>query len=150
MSDRRKIAEEAFMAGYNCAQSLAVAFADMVPIPQDEWVKLCAPFGGGMGRLREVCGAMSASLAVLGLLQGYATPETGAPKKELYAKVQTLAKTFEEQHGTIICRDILGLAPGHDEPEPTVRTPEFYASRPCLKCIGDAAENLERFLQENQ
>ena len=148
MSSRRETAVNAFMQGYNCAQSIAVAFADVTDLPKDTLVSLAAPFGGGMGRLREVCGVFSGSLAVLGLLEGYATPETGEKKKALYRDVQTLAKAFEEKRGTLICRNILGLEPGHDEPEPAERTPEYYASRPCAGCIGDMADILEAFLKE--
>jgi len=83
MNERRKIAEEAFKEGYNCSQSVAIAFADLVNISKEELLRLCAPFGGGMGRLREVCGAFSGSLVILGLIDGYATPETGDKKAEL-------------------------------------------------------------------
>jgi len=146
MSERRIIAEEAFRAGYNCSQSVALAFADLVNINKEDLLKLCAPFGGGMGRLREVCGAFSGSLVILGLIDGYSTPETGEKKAALYKEVQALASSFEEQHKSIVCREIMGLCAGHSAPTPTPRSADFYEKRPCLRCIGDAAENLETFL----
>ena len=110
-------AVDAFYEGYNCAQSVVKAFADHpkmkeLGLSEERFLALASSFGGGMGRLREVCGAVSAMFMIDGLLEGYGTPETGDVKKAHYARVQDLAKAFKEQHGTIICRELLGLPEG--------------------------------------
>lgn len=144
---RGELAEEYFLEGYNCAQSVALAFADVVDLDKDTLLRAIAPFGGGMGRLREVCGAMSAVFAILGLLEGYSTPETGAPKLQLYAKVQELAAAFERENGTLICRDLMGLTEKHDSPEPEPRTAEYYERRPCPGLVASAANILQQYLE---
>lgn len=151
-AERRERAESLFASGCNCAQSVALTFADLLPeeISEDTLARLASPFGGGIGRLREVCGAVSGMMMIVGFLYGIEAGESGEPKKELYAKVQTLAKEFEALHGSIICRELLGLKKeGADSPAPSPRTPEYHASRPCGKFCGDAAEILARFLNEN-
>ncbi len=102
-----------------------------------------------MGRLREVCGSVSGMFMVAGLLYGYDGPETGAPKAELYARIQELASRFEAKNGSIVCREILGLGVGHDSPAPEARTPEYYRKRPCPEIIGDAAEILDEYIRDN-
>ena len=102
-----------------------------------------------MGRLREVCGSVSGMFMVAGLLYGYDGPETGQKKSEHYARIQELARRFEEKHGTIICREMLGLTVHHDVPVPEKRTEEYYKKRPCAEIIGDAAEILEQFIKES-
>ena len=103
-----------------------------------------------MGRLREVCGSVSGMFMVAGLLYGYDGPETGQVKAEHYAGIQELAHRFEEKHGTIICREMLGLSVRHDVPVPEARTAEYYKKRPCAEIIGDAAEILEQFIEEHK
>ena len=147
---RSEMARENFRAGYNCAQSVALAFADLIDMDRDALARMASPLGGGMGRLREVCGAVSGMLLVLGALQGYDGPETGGVKAELYAKVQALAEAFEARHGSIVCRELLGLTEKRQPPTPTPRTADFYEKRPCAQCIADAAEILEGFLREQE
>lgn len=146
---RREAAMENFMQGYNCSQAVVLAFADMLPVDKETLMKISCSFGGGMGRLREVCGSVSGMFIVAGLLFGYGTPETGEVKAEHYARIQALAAEFEKKHGSIVCRELLGLSAKHDAPTPTPRTPDFYKKRPCKEIIGDAAESLERFIEEN-
>ena len=107
-----------FLAGYNCSQSVVLAFADLLPVDAASLSRLSCSFGGGIGRLREVCGAVSGAMMVLGLLYGYDGPETGAVKAEHYARVQALAHSFEAQYGSIVCRELLGLNLKHDVPVP--------------------------------
>lgn len=146
--DRKEIAEQNFLKGYNCAQSLMLAFADLLPIGDRELLSsIASPFGGGMGRLREVCGAVSASYMVLGMLKGYSGPETGNPKKELYARVQELAEMYRQANGSIICHELLGR--GKEAPTPEARTAEYYAKRPCRQIIGNTAAVLQAYLEEN-
>jgi len=145
---RREAAMANFMKGYNCSQSVVLAFADMIDIDEATLSRLSSSFGGGMGRLREVCGSVSGMFMVAGLLYGYDGPETGQVKADHYARIQELAKRFEEKHGSIVCRELLGLSVRHDIPVPEARTSEYYKKRPCPEIIGDAAEILEQFINE--
>ncbi len=145
---RREAAMANFMKGYNCSQSVALAFSDMFDIDEATLLKLTSSFGGGMGRLREVCGSVSGMFMVAGLLYGYDGPETGQLKADHYARIQELARRFEEKHGSIVCRELLGLSVRHDVPVPEARTSEYYKKRPCPEIIGDAAEILEQFINE--
>lgn len=138
-------AAELFLSGYNCAQAVAVAFCDVTGLEEDKAAKMASAFGGGMGRLREVCGAVSGMLLVLGILDGYDDPEDDAEKKRLYSRVQELAKEFREENGSIICRELLENPPS--DPNPTPRTADFYAQRPCAKMVLTAARILDEYLQ---
>ena len=146
---RRELAMENFKKGYNCSQAIVLAFADILPMEKTALSKLASSFGGGMGRLREVCGSVSGMFMVVGLLYGYDGPETGQVKADHYARIQELAHKFEEEHGSIICREMLGLNVKHDTPTPEARTDEYYKKRPCAEIIGDAAELLEEYLVQN-
>ena len=139
-----------FLEGYNCAQAVALAFADHVDMDKDALAALASSFGGGMGRLREVCGAVTGMFLILGLTEGYAGPETGEIKAAHYAKVQALAKRFEEKKGTYICRDLLGLTEQRQDPTPEQRTSEYYQVRPCPDLVALAAEILEDYFRENE
>lgn len=145
---RRDMAVANFMKGYNCTQSVVLAFADMLPVNESDLLKMASSFGGGMGRLREVCGAVSGMFIVAGLLYGYEGPETGQVKAEHYKKIQELAHRFEEKHGSIVCRELLGLNVKREAPTPEARTKEYYKKRPCPEIIGDAAEILEEYIKE--
>ena len=147
---RREMAMANFMKGYNCSQSIVLAFADMLDIDEKSLLKMSSSFGGGMGRLREVCGSVSGMFMVAGLLYGYDGPETGQVKANHYKRIQELAHGFEEQHGSIVCRELLGLNVRHDVPVPEARTAEYYKKRPCPEIIGDAAEILDQFIKENE
>ena len=146
---RRELAKENFMKGYNCSQALVLAFEDMVPIDRESLLKLASSFGGGMGRLREVCGSVSGMFMIAGLLYGYDGPETGQVKADHYARIQELARRFEETHGSIVCREMLGLNVKHDAPTPEARTKAYYKKRPCPDIVGDAAEILGKYIEEN-
>lgn len=146
---RREKAMDNFLQGYNCSQSLVLAFADLYHVDQNTILRLASPFGGGMGRMREVCGSVSGMFMVTGLIYGYQDPKAFQEKKELYEKVQELARRFEEIHGSIVCRELLGLGTGKDLPTPEKRTEHYYNKRPCKEIIGSAAEILEEFIREN-
>lgn len=146
MSNRGDLAKQYFLEGYNCTQAVVLSFSDLVNIPQEQLLKVACSFGGGMGRLREVCGAFSGMLIVLGLLEGYDGPEKGEIKANHYKKVQELAKRFEEKQGSIVCREILGLNVNHDTPIPEERTKEYYKKRPCPDIVKMAAETLDEWL----
>lgn len=142
-----KQAEALFCQGYNCAQAAFGAFAEEAGLNLETALRLASSFGGGLGRLREVCGALSGVEMALGCLYGYDTPETGQIKKEHYTRVQDLADRFRREFGSIVCREILKGADA--SPNPTPRTEDFYASRPCLRCVVRAAELLEEYMREH-
>lgn len=146
---RREIAMENFKKGYNCSQSIVLTFADILPLDRDTLSRMASSFGGGMGRLREVCGAVSGMFMVAGLLYGYEGPETGQVKAEHYARIQDLAHKFEEKHRSIVCREMLELSVKHDAPTPEARTEEYYKKRPCVEIIGDAAQILDEYIKAN-
>lgn len=137
-------ASKMFYDGYNCAQAVAVAFCDVTGLDEKTTAKMISPFGGGMGRLREVCGAVSGMLFVLGCLYGYDESTNDEAKKETYTQVQELAKAFQEQNGSIICREILKNPP--TDPNPFPRTEEYYATRPCVRMVATAAKLMDDFI----
>ena len=142
-SDR---AEELFRKGYNCSQSVFAAFADVLGMSVEEAAKIASPFGAGFGKLREVCGAVSGMTLAAGYLKGYDDPADYEGKKELYRLIQKMCAEFEERKGTIICWELLGLQKGEDAAEPSVRTEEYYQSRPCIGACRTAAEIAEKYL----
>ena len=145
MTKYSEIACKNFENGCNCAQSVLCAFSDVIGFDNQTSMKLASSFGGGMGRLREVCGAVSAMFMIAGLLKGYDKAGDDIGKTRQYQLIQNLANKFKEQHDTIICRELLGID-GEDNPIPSKRTPEYYASRPCVNFIKTAAEIIEEEL----
>lgn len=137
---------EYFKEGYNCAQAVLLAFSDITRFDKETSLKLSSSFGGGMGRLREVCGAVSSMFMVAGILKGYTTPDNDDIKGAHYALIQDLANQFKSECGSIICREILGLEEGADSPAPSKRTKQYYQERPCENCIKAAAEIIEQAL----
>ena len=141
---RREKAEALFKEGYNCSQAVVLAFADLIDVDEKQLTKLAASFGGGMGRLREVCGAVTGMFIVAGFLYGYDDTNDSNAKKEHYALIQRMAKAFEEKTGSIICRTLKGLDKGPDDPAPEPRSETYYEKCPCVKLVGIAAEILEK------
>ncbi len=141
-------AEALFRQGYNCAQSVFAAFCDLTGIDEKAALRISSPFGGGMGRMREVCGTLSGAFMVLGVLYGYDDGDAKEEKAELYRRVREIAGRFKEKHGTIICSELLANTAQTAGNEPTPRTDEFYKARPCAKYVRDAAEILDEFLTE--
>ena len=139
-------AAELFVGGYNCAQAVAVAFCDVTGLDEKTAAKLASPFGGGMGGLREVCGAVSGMFMVLGYLYGYDSDD-GDMKKQVYAQVQKLANKFREINGSIICRELLSNLPS--DPNPTPKTAAYYAKRPCARMVMVAAELMDEFIENH-
>lgn len=137
-------AAELFLSGYNCAQSVAVAFCDVTGLEEKFAARMVSSFGGGMGRIREVCGAVSGMFFVLGLLYGYDTPGDDVSKKRLYTDVQALATKFREQCGSIVCREILKNPP--TDPTPSPRTEEYYKVRPCARMVLVAGRLMDEFI----
>lgn len=139
-------AKQYFLDGYNCAQAVVLAYQAELGLDAQTAARLSSAFGGGMGRLREVCGACSGMFLVTGMLCGYDDPAEQLGKKELYQTVQDLANAFREKNGSILCRDLLNLDHTSDDASPSARTKEYYQSRPCAELVACAAELLEEML----
>ena len=146
--DHSYLAADLFLSGSNCAQAIVVAFSDVTGLDKEFSAKMASSFGGGMGRLREVCGAVSGMLMVAGLLYGYDDPGEGdCNKKAHYQLVQYLAGRFREEVGSIVCREILKNPPS--DPNPSPRTAEYYAQRPCARMVMIAADILDEYINEH-
>lgn len=143
------MARDYFKQGYNCAQSVALAFSDALGMDEQTILKCVSSFGGGMGRLREVCGTVSGMFFVLGALRGYSDPKDAEGKKRLYAEVQELAERFRRDNGSIVCRELLGVG-GAEPPVPAARTGEYYKKRPCAELCAYAAGILAEKLALNE
>lgn len=130
---------ELFKSGYNCAQAVVGAFADLYDIPKDVALRMSASFGGGMGRMRLTCGAASGMFMLAGLENGCTTTESPQKRAENYALVQELAAEFKEINGSLTCAELLGLRTGKTEsPTPNARTQEYYKNRPCAMMVESA------------
>ena len=140
-------AAELFLQGYNCAQAVAVAFCDATGLEPKLAARMASSFGGGMGRMREVCGAVSGMLMVAGLLYGYEDEKDDKTKKELYGIVQAMAAQFRDAKGSIICRELLKNPPS--DPNPTPRSAEVYKKRPGAALVMEAARILDRYIAEH-
>jgi len=146
MTLHEKKAAELFMSGYNCAQAAFCAFADELGLDNDFAKKISSSFGGGMGRMREVCGAVSGALMALGCFKGYDVIGDDKIKMEHYARVQGIMKGFADELGSYICRDIIKVI-GAQGPMPTPRTAEFYKTRPCARMVMLAAKILDEYIE---
>ena len=140
-------AAELFLQGYNCAQSVMVAFCDVTGLDPQFAARISSPYGGGMGRMREVCGAVSGMLMVTGLLYGYHDPKDTAGKRALYQLEQELAGKFKAQTGSIVCRELLKNPPS--DPNPSERTAEYYKVRPCCRMVMLASQILDDYLTDH-
>lgn len=150
MKDYGALARDNFVRGYNCAQAVACAFAQEMKMEEADVARMASSFGGGMGKLREVCGAVSGALFVLGTLRGYANPDATDEKTAHYARVQEFACRFRAEHETIICRELLkNLAlKKENTPEAEARTEEYYRVRPCARFVETAARICAEMLAE--
>ena len=136
---RAQRATELFKQGFNCSQSVFASCADMYGITDEQLaLRLSASFGGGIGRMRMVCGAASGMFLLAGLHNGSATPHDNDGKMANYAFVQQLAGDFKDKYGSLICAELLGLAPKPEEPRPAERTPQYYEKRPCSEMVAEA------------
>lgn len=147
MTNAEKAAEN-FLHGYNCAQSVLSVYAPQIGLDEETAMKLASSFGGGMGRLREVCGTVSAMFMVAGLVRGYTNVEDLSLKREHYKLVQDMAAKFKDRFGTINCAQLLKET--HNSLIAEARTPEYYKKRPCVRFVRAAAEIIDEmvFCQE--
>ncbi|MBE6740768.1 MAG: C_GCAxxG_C_C family protein [Ruminococcaceae bacterium] len=146
MGQRAQKAYDNFKQGYNCAQAVFMAFCDKYGISEETAATLASSFGGGMGRMREVCGAFSGMLLVNSMETGSADASDREAKKANYESVQKLAARFKEENGSLICRELLGLTKKQENEEgtaPSERTAQYYQKRPCAEIVKCAAEILE-------
>lgn len=146
---RSEAAEQNFKNGCNCTQAVLLAFSDLTGLDEATAMKLASSFGGGMGRLREVCGTVTGMFMVAGLLYGSEDIPSHEDKRAHYARIQALAARFREENGSIICRELLAGVTGDSSPNPEVRTPAYYKKRPCPRLCADAVEILEQYIAEN-
>ena len=148
---KREKAKKLFEEGYNCSQAVFGAFSEDLGIDFETAVKISSTFGGGMGRLREVCGTVTGMFMVLGMKYGYTDPKANEEKKQLYKDVQSLADEFSQENGSIICRELLNLnIKGKDYPTPENRTQQYYQKRPCSQLCEYAADLVDNFIKEHK
>ena len=151
--DHEEMAKALFCEGYNCAQAVFCAFSDVTGLDRDTAAKLASSFGGGLGRLREVCGAVSGAAMALGMARGCSDPKDAGAKQAHYELVRDFAGRFRESEGSIICRELLAQAkvdPKQAAPGgvPEARTAAYYKKRPCPELVWQAAHILEEMLDE--
>lgn len=143
------IAKQNFLNGYNCSQAVLLAFCEDFGLEKETALKISEPFGGGMGRMREVCGTVTGMFMVLGLAMGNSDAKDGSTKKNVYKSVQEIAEKFKQDNGSIICRELLGLQKANKESYvPSERTTEYYKKRPCPELCKYAADILEEYMKE--
>lgn len=149
VEDRVCLATELFRDGYNCAQSVFLAYADIFELPGELAKNLSVSFGGGMGRMREVCGTVSAMSMLAGLKYPVPDQKDMEARRKNYAMVQLMAGMFKSKYQTIICRDLLpAAAAAKKDAAPSERTPEYYHTRPCARYVADAARIAGKMLKE--
>ncbi len=145
---RQDLAESLFKDGFNCAQAVFAACADLYDIEQPQALRLAASFGGGIGRMRQTCGAACGMFLLAGLQTGSTTPHDAAGKQYNYTVVQRLADAFKQENGSLICSDLLGLNTAHPatekasatHPQPEARTEKYYQKRPCVEMVRSAVK----------
>ena len=146
--DHADRARELFLEGYNCAQAVFCAFTDVTGLEIDAAARMASSFGGGLGRLREVCGAVLGASLVLGIARGYDDPKDYAVKAAHYGRVQDFAARFRAANGAIVCRELLRGVETTTGGAPEPRTADFYQKRPCPRLIWEAARILDQMLEE--
>ncbi len=141
--DRKAKAEELFKSGYNCSQSVIGVFCEELGLGFDTAMKISEGFGGGMGRMRLTCGAISGMVMVIGMLKSRGNAD-GDTRAEVYDKVHTLCDLFTQRNGSIVCGDLLGLnkTPVYN-PVPEARTQTYYKKRPCVECVKECVGLIE-------
>jgi C_GCAxxG_C_C family probable redox protein len=150
MEKRIEKAVELFKEGYNCSQSVVAAFADMYGFTNEQALKMSASFGGGIGRMRQTCGAACGLFMLAGLETGCTEGKDREGKENNYKVVQALAEEFRKRNGSLICAELLGLSKTAPTPAtPEARTAEYYKKRPCVKMVEEAARIWCEYLSTN-
>ncbi len=150
IEERAQQARQNFLDGYNCCQAVLMTFADVLEIDKDAAITIASGFGGGMARMREVCGTVSALCMAAGYISPASDPSIKEERTKNYALVQELAGKFKEENGSIVCKELLGLvkSPMQESPEPSDRTAEYYRKRPCPELVACSARILATKLQQ--
>ena len=148
LKDRIVKAVEYFKSGYNCSQSIVAAFADMYGFTEEQALRMSASFGGGIGRMRLTCGAACGLFMLAGLEKGATDGKDREGKAANYALVQQLAEEFKERNGSITCAELLGLRKPEGSAVPEARTEQYYAKRPCVKMVEEAAKIWVEYLEK--
>ena len=148
IEERAERARTAFLSGYNCTQAVIMAYTDLTDIDPEKFAAIVEPLGGGMGRLREVCGAVTGMFIISGSTHWGQSTTDRQVRAEIYSGVQQLAERFRHECGSIVCRELLGLTQKSDPPVPEERTPAYYRRRPCADCIALAARLTGEYLNE--
>ena len=146
MESRVSQAVATFESGYTCAQSVFATYADLFGLDRTTALKLASPMGGGVGRMREICGVVSAMALLAGLKEGNTDPENEEGKERIYLLTRKMAEKFKEKNDTIICRELLGIEGMEESARPSARTKEYYAQRPCSRLVADASRIIEEML----
>lgn len=146
IDERVEKARSYFKEGYNCCQAVVLAYSDIADSDQTLLATISASFGGGMGRLREVCGAVSGMSILASFISPSPTARDSVAKAANYALVQGFAESFRQQNRSIVCRELLGLNVTKEDPRPSERTAEYYKKRPCADLVGDAARIVGEYL----
>lgn len=144
--------------GYNCCQAVVLAYNDLFDLDDSTAASISSGFGGGFGRLREVCGSVSGMTMLAGLLSPAADPSDKIERTKNYALVQEVANEFKNINGSIVCKELLGLVPMgsgkcsvQESPEPSERTEDYYKKRPCEELVTISARIIgERILAHIQ
>lgn len=148
---KSELARNYFLKGANCAQAVLCAFASECGLDEEQAMRIASGFGGGMGRMREVCGAVSGMILVADHLCGYTSFTDKEAKDAHYALIQQLAGSFRQENGSIICRELLGLeSRGADTPVSEARSETYYQKRPCAELVALAASILEKHFHQAQ
>ena len=151
--ERTERAAALFREGYNCSQSVVAAFADLYGFTREQALRMSASFGGGIGRMRQTCGAACGLFLLAGLETGATEGADREGKSRNYAVVQELAAKFKAENGSLVCAELLGLKPAAAQasrPAAEPRTPAYYAKRPCAKMVESAARLFADFLRERE
>lgn len=147
MGNKADKAKDLFLEGFNCAQAVFGAFCEDFGIDFELGVKIASGFGGGIARRREVCGAVSGAVMVLSMVHGYSDAQANEQKKKLYEEVRGVLKAFEDETGSIICRELLNLEEKMSSPVPEERTEKYYKKRPCAELVYLSARAVETHLE---
>ena len=151
MEERVNLAVSLFKEGFNCSQSVVAAYADLYGFTREQALKMSASFGGGIGRMRQTCGAACGLFMLAGLENGCTEGRNKDGKEANYILVQELAEEFKKRNGSIICSHLLGLDKNAETPAtPEARTAEYYKKRPCVKIVEEAARIWGEYLEMNK
>lgn len=148
MKGRVEKAVENFKSGFNCSQSVVAAFADMYGFTEEQALRMSASFGGGIGRMRQTCGAACGMFLLAGLEKSAIDGKDREGKAANYALVQELAEEFKKRNGSLICAELLGLKNPEGSAIPEARTEQYYAKRPCTRMVEEAAKIWSEYLEK--